>query len=100
VTAEFRATSPAEAERTQSPIIKGGRMFNIRGSNAGVVDHCGVLRRSKISWSAISGTRMTVLIRASPEGCIRPHIELDPRLGWVDAMWIANTGRLWGIPDQ
>jgi hypothetical protein len=42
---------PAEAERTQSPIVKGGRMFNVRDSNARVVDHCGVLRSSKICWA-------------------------------------------------
>jgi hypothetical protein len=42
---------PTEAERTQSPIVKGGRMFNVRDSNAGVVGHCGVLRPSKICWA-------------------------------------------------
>jgi hypothetical protein len=43
--------NPAEAEGTQCPIVKGGRMFNVRDANAGVVDHCGILRPSKICWA-------------------------------------------------
>jgi hypothetical protein len=37
---------PAEAERPQSRIVKGGGTGDVRDSNARVVDHCGVLRFS------------------------------------------------------
>jgi len=35
---------PTEAERAQSGIVEGGGTRDVRDSNAGVIDHCGILR--------------------------------------------------------
>jgi hypothetical protein len=44
---------PAEAERTQRCIVKGGGTRDVRDSNAGVVDHCGGLRLGLLKRSLV-----------------------------------------------
>ena len=42
----------------------------------------------------VSDTDTHRILRIAPDGTVSSLIE-DPRLLWVDAMWIDATGRLW-----
>jgi hypothetical protein len=72
-----------EAKCAQSRIIKDGRTGNVRDSDAGMIDHCGILRTStgcRLFSSNYSGTRSlpSALVKPQHTKAIQRKLPEDP----------------------